>query len=170
MNNSIVDISFYQQPKLSTNPKHKIDVLNENDKYNPFGNSNLYAKCSISFKDLYDILSQDMIAIDLNDDITDLKIYSSVFSSKLLNTIEQNMNSHSIPFLYKKSQYCTKSIFAKIDVLYDNYNIKLFIQLIGYLVNETIRMTAAYVMQLRVNDIYVVNPRFKVNYNHETIS
>ena len=162
MNNSIVDISFYQQPKLPTNPKHKIDILNENDKYNPFGNINLYAKCSSSFKDLYDILCQDIIAIDLNADITDLKIYSSAFSSKLLNMIEQNMNSHNIPFLYKK-QHFVKSIFAKIDVLYEIYSIKLFIQIIGYLVNKTIRMTSAYVMQLRVNDVYVINPRFKAN-------
>ena len=47
--NEFIDISFFKQPRICSNPKHKIDFKDKNDKYNPFSNVNYIYKLSISF-------------------------------------------------------------------------------------------------------------------------
>ena len=46
--NEFIDISFFKQPRICSNPKHKIDFKDKNDKYNPFSNVNYIYKLSIS--------------------------------------------------------------------------------------------------------------------------
>ena len=45
--NECVDISFFKPPRLPSNPKHKIDFKDKDDKYNPFSIINNINKSSI---------------------------------------------------------------------------------------------------------------------------
>jgi len=46
--NECINISFFKQPRICSNPSHKIDFKDKNDKYNPFSNINYIYKLSIS--------------------------------------------------------------------------------------------------------------------------
>ena len=45
--NECIDISFFKPPRLPSNPNHKIDFKDKNDKYNPFSIINNINKLSI---------------------------------------------------------------------------------------------------------------------------
>ena len=45
--NECIDIYFFKPPRLPSNPKHKIDFKDKNDKYNPFSIINNINKSSI---------------------------------------------------------------------------------------------------------------------------
>ena len=46
--NEFINISFFKQPRICSNSKHKIDFNDKIDKYNPFSNINYIYKLSIS--------------------------------------------------------------------------------------------------------------------------
>ena len=65
-----IKISFYQKPEICNNPSHKIDLLNVNDKYNPFSMHNKLSSFFISSSindNLMQKLTEYFIKIDLND-------------------------------------------------------------------------------------------------------
>lgn len=51
MEKNLFHIIFYSNPALSEDSAHKIDFLNEDDDYNPFGQNNKFFECDYLDKD-----------------------------------------------------------------------------------------------------------------------
>ena len=130
MNRSI-RIDFYQKPKLCSCPWHKIDFLNEDDKYNPFSIVNLYSSIESS---LEESLYEKIVDLAMHQDLSLDKYIeiekASILSNAMFIFLSHEMDSHRVEFK-KSSKYYVQSAFAKMSFMNNSEMIKLFFQLIG---------------------------------------
>ena len=130
MNRSI-RIDFYQKPKICSCPWHKIDFLNEDDKYNPFSIVNLYSSIESS---LEESLYEKIVDLAMHQDLSlDKRIEiekASILSNAMFIFLSHEMVAQHIEFK-KSSKYYVQSAFAKMSFMNNSEMIKLFFQLIG---------------------------------------
>ena len=130
MNRSI-KIDFYQKPKICSCPWHKIDFLNDDDKYNPFSIVNLYSSIESSLEEsIYEKIVDLVMHQDLNlDKHIEIK-KASILSNAMFIFLSHEMDAQHIEFK-KSSKYHIQSAFAKMSFMNNSEMIKLFFQLIG---------------------------------------
>ena len=130
MNRSI-RIDFYQKPKICSCPWHKIDFLNEDDKYNPFSIVNWYSSIESS---LEESLYEKIIDLAMHQDLSlDKRIEiekASILSNAMFIFLSHEMSTQNVEFK-KSSKYYVQSAFAKMSFMNNSEMIKLFFQLIG---------------------------------------
>ena len=130
MNRSI-KIDFYQKPKICSCPWHKIDFLNEDDKYNPFSTVNLYSSIESS---LEESLYEKIVDLAMHQDLSlDKRIEiekASILSNAMFIFLSHEMGAQNVEFK-KSSKYYVQSAFAKMSFMNNSEMIKLFFQLIG---------------------------------------
>lgn len=130
MNRSI-RIDFYQKPKICSCPWHKIDFLNEDDKYNPFSIVNWYSSIESS---LEESLYEKIVDLAMHQDLSLDKYIeiekSSILSNAMFIFLSREMDSQNVEFK-KSSKYHIQSAFAKMSFMNNSEMIKLFFQLIG---------------------------------------
>lgn len=113
-----IKLTLYQKPKISNDPNHHINFLDENDKYNPFFKGNIlcksYKKSNAKDKNLIDFLIKDLMLIDLvlYENIT-LNAYNDIMFNKLLldliwDEVQKNNLWHNS--IYVKAEFSPKKI------------------------------------------------------------
>ena len=108
-------IDLYKQPKICTNISHVINVMDDNDKYNPFSSINKYAHMSTSIDDsIYDkivdlIVFHDLVINDLTKSINK----SNALTEVMFPFLKDEMSKNNICF-EKSSKYSMQSSFVKV--------------------------------------------------------
>lgn len=131
-----IDIFFYYKPKIPNNPKHNINFLDEDDKYNPFSTCNTYASCKNITQDEINLdfssfIYKNIIHNDLDISqhrimVDSCKIMNShEFKCLLLKFIENMMQQHNIWF-YVFPDESSQSIFIKTCIMLEHDIIQVF--------------------------------------------
>ena len=152
----IISIYFYQSPKIPKNSKHKIDFLDENDKFNPFAEVNKFASCKMINQNIIDVIALDLISIDLDNDINRLNVYKVDFSDMLHSCISVLMDEFNIEFKRISNYFC-QTMFAKLVIPYGVHEIVLQCQLLGVQRKHKIKLTGVYVMQFIIDRKCIVD-------------
>lgn len=148
-----ISLFFYQKPKISKNPKHTINFIDKNDKYNPFSTYNIYDTCNIinSSDDIYeyiiDSFYENIILYDLGKKCSNLYSYKSSFV--LQSFINHAMQQHKISFRSNLRYFC-HSIFIQICINDEFHSMKIFLQANGISHNKKIIMTGVYVLFIEI--------------------
>ena len=151
-----ISLFFYQKPKISKNPKHTINFVNKDDKYNPFSIYNIYDTCNIVDllddinKYIIDSFYENIISYDLGKKCSNLYSYKSSFA--LQSFINHAMQQHKISFYGDLRCFC-HSIFIQICINDEFHSMKIFLQANGVSHNKKIVMTGVYVLFIEISEL-----------------